>query len=210
MSDEKDDIESSQDAAASVVEAADEDEQAGGPADGEIDASDGEAPQAEEPTPEEMIAELKDQLLRALAETENVRRRAERDVTDARRFATADFARDLLAVADNMQRAIDIAKANAEAGSEAVVEGVDLTLRQLEQMLEKHEIRVVEALGLKLDPNLHQAMVQIEDATAEPGTIIQIMQTGYTIHDRLLRPALVGVAKAPASADTGQQVDTEA
>ena len=120
----------------------------------------------------------------------------------------------VLAVADNLNRAIETAKADAEAGSETVIEGVELTLRQLAQMLEKHGVRALEALGRKLDPNQHQAMVQLEDPTAEPGTIVQVMQTGYTIHDRLLRPALVAVAKAPPGAgngaEPGQHVDTEA
>ncbi len=201
MSDEKDEME--------TPEAANDDgDTIRDDGEGSEDGAD-EAPPAE-PTPDEIIAELKDQLLRSLAETENVRRRAEREVADARRFAATGFARDVLTVADNLQRATETAKANAEGDATAVIEGVELTLRQLEQMLEKHEVEEIEALGLKLDPNLHQAMVQIEDGEAEPGTIIQVMAAGYTIHGRLLRPAMVAVAKAPKAADTGQNIDTEA
>ena len=145
------------------------------------------------PTPEEQIAELKDQLLRAMAETENVRRRAQRELEDARKYAIGDFARELLTLADNLDRAI--ASAGANQGS--LLEGVELSRRQFLQALEKFAIRPIEAEGQKLDPHLHQAMLQVETDEVEPGTIVQVMQTGYTIHDRLLRPALVGVAKAP-------------
>ncbi|MDP6706651.1 MAG: nucleotide exchange factor GrpE, partial [Alphaproteobacteria bacterium] len=112
-----------------------------------------------------------------------------------------------------------VAPAGARGGDEAtgdlgaLTEGVELTQRQFLQVLEKHGVARIEAEGQKLDPNLHQAMMQIDDADAEPGTVVQVMQVGYTIHDRLLRPAMVGVAKAPdatAKPDTGQHLDTEA
>ncbi len=227
MSDEKNDTEESEAGASKAVpEAANDDD--GTPDDGtpEIEVeveveSEAEAECAAEPappTPEEVIADLEDQLLRALAETQNVRRRGEREQSDARRYATADFARDVLTVADNLSRAIETAKAREDEAAGTVIEGVELTLRQLEQMLEKHEIRPIEAMGQKLDPNLHQAMMQIEHPTAEAGTIVQVVQTGYTVHDRLLRPALVGVARPPAAAEgdgegegeSGEHVDTSA
>ncbi len=218
MSDEKNDTEESEaEASKAVPEAANDDD---GTPEVEVESeveSEAEAECAAEPappTPEEVIADLEDQLLRALAETQNVRRRAEREQSDARRYATADFARDVLTVADNLSRAIETAKARDDEAAGTVIEGVELTLRQLEQMLEKHEIRPIEAMGQKLDPNLHQAMMQIEHPTAEAGTIVQVVQTGYTVHDRLLRPALVGVARPPAAAEgdgeSGEHVDTSA
>ena len=218
MSDEKNDTEESEAGASKAVpEAANDDD---GTPEAEVE-SEAEAEYAAEPappTPEEVIADLEDQLLRALAETQNVRRRAEREQSDARRYATADFARDVLTVADNLSRAIETAKAREDEAAGTVIEGVELTLRQLEQMLEKHEIRPIEAMGQKLDPNLHQAMMQIEHPTAEAGTIVQVVQTGYTVHDRLLRPALVAVARPPAAAEgegegegeSGEHVDTSA
>jgi molecular chaperone GrpE len=120
-----------------------------------------------------------------------------------------------LALADNLELALASAKAGDEATGDlgALTEGVELTQRQFLQVLEKHGVARIEAEGQKLDPNLHQAMMQIDDADAEPGTVVQVMQVGYTIHDRLLRPAMVGVAKAPdatAKPDTGQHLDTEA
>jgi molecular chaperone GrpE len=180
----------------------------------EAEAAD-EAEEAPEPTPEAEIAGLKDQLLRAMAETENTRRRARRELDDAHKYAVAEFARDLLSLADNLERALVSAKAGEEAAGDlsALIEGVELTERQFQQILEKHGVSRIEAEGQKLDPNLHQAMMQIDDEAAVPGTVVQVVQVGYTIHDRLLRPAMVGVAKAPETAakpDTGQHLDTEA
>jgi molecular chaperone GrpE len=178
-------------------------------------AAETEDVEAAAPGPEEEIAALKDQLLRAMAEIENTRRRSQRELNDTRKYAVAEFARDLLALADNLERAMASAKASDdEAGDQsALVEGVELTERQFRQILEAHGIRRIEAEGQKLDPNLHQAMMQIDDAEAEPGTIVEVVQVGYTIHDRLLRPAMVAVAKAPDAAptpDAGQHLDTEA
>ncbi len=163
-------------------------------------------------------ADLRDRLLRAVAETENLRRRTDRERDDLRRYAIADFARDLLGVADNMRRALDSVAAEARDDNPALaslLEGVELTERELLNTLEKHGVRPVDPVGEKLDPNLHQAMTQIEDDSAAPGTVVQVMQTGYTIHDRLLRAAMVVVAKArstePADkAAAGGKVDTQA
>jgi molecular chaperone GrpE len=161
---------------------------------------------------EQEIADLKDRLLRAMAETENTRRRAAREVEDARKYATAGMARDLLSVADNLRRALDAVPPQArEAQGELdnLMTGVELTERELQKAFEKAGITPVDPMGEKLDPNLHQAMMQVPDATAEPGTVVQVVQIGYKIHDRLLRPAMVGVAVAPAG-EPGGKVDQQA
>ena len=144
-------------------------------------------------------AELKDQLLRALAETENVRRRAKKDVADAGRYGIANFARDMLSVSDNMTRALDSTPDGAREESDivkALVEGVEMTAREMASALERHGIKQVNPLGEKFDYNLHQAMFEAP-ATGQPdGTIVEVVQVGFMIGDRLLRPAMVGVAKA--------------
>ena len=169
------------------------------------------------------VADLKDRLLRAVAETENLRRRTDREKADLRKFAAAEFARDMLGVADNLQRALAAVPQEAREAQDdlgRLLEGVDLTERELQTQFEKHGIKPVNPLGQKLDPNLHQAVVQIEDDSVEPGTVVQVMQGGYVIHDRLLRAAMVGVAKGgskPAASaagadgeEPGQAVDTKA
>jgi molecular chaperone GrpE len=159
-------------------------------------------------------AQLKDQLLRALAEAENVRRRAQREREDAGKYAIANFARDVLQVSDNLHRALDAIPAAALAEDEALRnlhEGVTATERQLDAALERQQVKRVWPMGEKFDANLHQAMFEVPTAEHQPGTVVQVMQAGYTIHDRLLRPALVGVAKQPAgeaSAPGGGRVDT--
>lgn len=161
-------------------------------------------PGAEQPTGGEHsalaaeVAQLKDQLLRALAETENTRRRAERDRDDAAKFAAANFARDVLTVSDNLRRAIDSVPADAKTGNvalAALVEGVELTDRQLQSMLEKHGIKLVAPMDQPFDANLHQAMFEVPNTGKPTGTVVQVLQPGYVINGRLLRPALVGVAK---------------
>jgi molecular chaperone GrpE len=140
---------------------------------------------------------LRDRLLRALAEAENTRRRADRTAEDARKFAVADFARELLTVVDNLQRTIDAADGQGAATAEnaALIEGVRATLRVLMQTLERFGVRRIEALGQRFDPNLHEVMIDVEDPSQSPGTIIRIVEHGYTIHGRLLRPARVVVSK---------------
>jgi molecular chaperone GrpE len=144
-------------------------------------------------------ADLKDRLLRTLAEMENLRRRTEREVADARTYGVTNFARDILAVADSMERALkaldDEIRDKADAGVKALLDGVELTERELIKVMEKHGVRRIEPQGQKFDPNLHQAMFEIPDATVPAGTVVQIMQPGYTIGERVLRPALVGIAK---------------
>lgn len=164
---------------------------------------------------EEAVA-LKDQLLRAVAETENVRRRAERDLEESSKYAIAGFARDLLSVKENLFRATESIPQEAREENEALKnlgEGVDMTLRELTKIFEKRGItRIQPEIGEKFDHNKHQAVSQIEDEKAEPGSILQILQSGYQLHDRLLQPAMVIVAKASdGSADNnGAAVDTKA
>ena len=144
------------------------------------------------------IAGLKDRLLRAAAETENVRRRLEREKTDASTYAMTGFARDLLGVADNLSRAVAALPADAP-GFDAVKTGIAATERELTTVLARHGITRVASDG-KLDPNRHQAMLEVESDAHEPGAIVAELQAGYTIKDRLLRPALVSVAKAKGDA----------
>jgi molecular chaperone GrpE len=146
-------------------------------------------------------SQLKDQLLRALAEAENVRRRAQREREDASKYAITNFARDVLQVSDNLHRALEAIPASALAEDEALRnlhEGVTATERQLDAALERQQVKRVWPMGEKFDANLHQAMFEVPTFDHQPGTVVQVMQAGYTIHDRLLRPALVGVAKQPA------------
>jgi molecular chaperone GrpE len=145
------------------------------------------------------VAELKDKHLRALAEMENLRRRTEREIVDGRLYGIAGFARDVLSIADNMRRALDAVDAKtrerADAGVKALLDGVELTERELQKMLEKHGIKKFEPLGEKFDPNLHQAMFEVPDPAVPPGMVAQVVQPGYKIGERVLRPALVGVSK---------------
>jgi molecular chaperone GrpE len=162
-------------------------------------------------------ADMKDRLLRTLAEMENLRRRTEKEVADARTYGITAFARDILAVADNMDRALKALDAEirekADAGVKGLLDGVELTERELMKVMEKHGIAKIEPQGQKFDPNLHQAMFEVPDASVPAGTVVQIVQPGYTIGGRVLRPALVGIAKggpkaapgeAPANDNTGQ------
>jgi molecular chaperone GrpE len=160
------------------------------PEDAALEAPEADAREAE-------IAELKDRLLRSAAETENVRRRLEREKQDATAYAVTGFARDLLGVVDNLRRALDSIPADARENEmvKTVVTGVEMTERELLNTLQRHGITRIEAQGQKLDPNRHQAMIEVEH-DAEPGTIVQELQAGYMLKERLLRPAMVSVAKA--------------
>jgi len=154
----------------------------------------------------EAASDFKDKMLRALAEMENLRKRTEREVVDARQYGIASFARDVLQVADNMHRALDAIgdelRNSADANVKALVEGVDLTERELQKVLEKHGVKLFSPLGEKFDPNFHQAMYEVPDGSAAPGTVAQVIQPGYLIGERMLRPAMVAVAKAaPKSAN---------
>jgi molecular chaperone GrpE len=154
----------------------------------------------------EAASDFKDKMLRALAEMENLRKRTEREVSDARQYAITSFAREVLQVADNMHRALDTIgdelRNSADAQVKALVEGVDLTERELQKVLEKHGVKMFSPLGEKFDPNFHQAMYEVADGSAAPGTVAQVIQAGYLIGERVLRPAMVAVAKAaPKSAN---------
>ena len=138
-------------------------------------------------------------MLYAKAEVQNVRRRMEKDVADARAYAATGFARDVLTVSDNLTRAIEAIPADLhdDPRLKALVTGIEATQRELEKVFALHGISRIAAVGLPLDPNQHQAMLEVPTAEAEPGTVVQEMQSGWMIRDRLLRPAMVGVAKKP-------------
>ncbi len=150
--------------------------------------------------------EHKDRALRLAAEMENLRRRTQRDVADARAYAVTNFARDMLVVSDNLRRALEAvtedAKASADAGFKALIEGVDLTERAMLSTLERHGVKKLEPQGEKFDPNFHQAMFEVPNPDVPNGTVVQVVQSGYRIGDRVLRPAMVGVAKGGPKAAT--------
>jgi len=141
----------------------------------------------------------KQETLYAKADTQNVRRRMEKDIADARAYAATGFARDILSVSDNLSRAVDsIPEALREDEKfKGLVAGIDATRREIDKVFGQHGVTRIAAMGLPLDPNQHQAMMEVPTDDAEPGTIVQEMQAGYMIKDRLLRPAMVGVAKKP-------------
>lgn len=161
--------------------------------------------------------ELKERALRLAAEMENLRKRTQRDVADARSFGIANFARDMLTVSDNLQRALEAvpaeARANAEPGLKALVEGVEMTERAMLSTLERHGVKRIDPQGERFDPHFHQAMFEVPNPEVPANTVVQVVQTGYVIGDRVLRPAMVGVAKggpkgaessAGGEADSGQ------
>lgn len=150
------------------------------------------------------VADSRDRMLRTLAEMENLRKRTQREVSDARTYGIASFARDVLDIADNLQRALDAVPAEAreaaDPGLKALIEGVELTERSLHKALEKNGVQKIEPLGEKFDPNFHQAMYEVPDSSVPSGTVVQVVQAGYTIGERILRPALVAVTKGGAKA----------
>ena len=159
---------------------------------------------------EAKLAEMKDQLLRAVAETENVRRRAARDVEETGKYARSGFGRDMITVAENLFLALNNIpeEARKEEGLlKTLSDGVDMTLRELLNAFEKHGIKRIDPLGEKFDHNRHQAVSQVEDPQKEPNTVLHVMQAGYVISDRLLRPAMVVVSK---QGKPEQKVDTQA
>jgi len=143
------------------------------------------------------LTQAKEQALRAAAEAQNIRRRAEQDVEKAHKFGLEKFVNDILPVADNLERAISAASGGEGAGSGAVTEGIELTLKSLMDALQRHNVETVDPQGEPFDPQLHQAMTMVEQADAEPNSVIDVFQKGYTLHGRLVRPAMVVVAKAP-------------
>ncbi|HWK68497.1 MAG TPA: nucleotide exchange factor GrpE [Rhizobiaceae bacterium] len=143
--------------------------------------------------------ELKDRALRVAADMENLRRRTARELQDARTYAIANFAREMLSVSDNLQRALDAipaeAKASGDAGFKALIEGVEITERAMLASLERHGVKKLSPEGERFDPNFHQAMFEVPNPSVPANTVVQVVQPGYSIGDRVLRPAMVGVSK---------------
>jgi molecular chaperone GrpE len=144
----------------------------------------------------EEITDLKEQVLRVHAETQNARRRAEQDVEKARKFALEKLVADLLPVADNLERAISAGDSENES-QKAVLEGVALTLKSLQDTLKKYKVEMIDPAGEPFDPQLHQAMTMLPNPDVEPNTVLNVFQKGYTLNGRLVRPAMVVVSKAP-------------
>ncbi len=158
-------------------------------------------------------SQLKDRVLRTLAEMENLRRRTEREVSDSKTYAVTGFARDMLAVVDNLARALEHLPAEARAAADpqiqSVIEGVELTARDLEAVLGRHGVKQLDPKGQKFDPNFHQAIFEVPDETLPAGAVSQVVQSGWTIGDRVLRPAMVGVSKGgPKAAPREEKAPT--
>jgi|TARA_B100000315_G_scaffold231608_1_gene243079 molecular chaperone GrpE len=197
-------------AQADGVDPADVDDEAETEGEGAQDDADNDAPAAP-PTYEELeseVAALKDQLLRTLADGENLRRRTEREKTDMSKYAITSFARQIVSVADNLTRALESVGEEARNGNEelnSLYVGIEITEKELQNSFEQFNIKVVESIGQKFDHNIHQAMFEIEDPDQPAGLVVQEMQKGYVLHDRLLRPAMVGVSKGgPKLEDNGE------
>src|SRR5437764_9128903 len=200
----------------------DKDQTARAPANDVGDAAIGEFPDegAATVSPEERVealeqelAEAKDRLLRALAETENVRRRAQREREDTLKYAISNFARDLLSPVDNLRRALDsLPEAEVtDPRTKSLLDGVAATERELLATFERHGLKRIDPKGERFDHNFHQAIFEAERPTAPPGTVIEVLQPGYVLHERLLRPAMVGVAKAGSNpAEPEEDSDTAA
>lgn len=175
------------------------------------------APSAEIERLEAEKAELTDRLVRLAADMDNLRKRTERDVADARKYSVSKFAADMLVVGDNLQRALEAAppeRREADEDLKALADGVEMTAREMERLLEKNGISRIAALGERFDPHRHQAMFEVPDPNVAAGTVVQVVQEGYQIGDRVLRAAMVGVSKdgpAEATQDTGREAgETEA
>jgi len=156
--------------------------------------------------------ELRDQLLRTLADNENLRRRTERELTAAKKYGAMGFARDLMASVDNLDKAIDLIPENKDELGETVKNiliGVEMTGREIASVLERHNISKISPDGEKFDYNLHQAMFEVPSDDVEPGIVMQVVQSGYQLHDRLLRPAMVGVSKPASPPQTTEAPQTE-
>ncbi|MHA6689279.1 nucleotide exchange factor GrpE [Devosia sp. A449] len=187
-------------------------------------AAPGEMPEVEIPVEETIDpvealraenAELKDRVLRTIAEMENLRKRTERDVADTRSYAIAGFARDMLSATDALNRALVMlpegTRESEDPTVKSLIEGIEMTEREMQRLLAKHGVVPIEAEGLKFDPHKHQAMFEVPDATKPEGTVVQVVQGGFAIGERVLRPAMVGVAKGgPVAAPSGEPVDKSA
>ncbi|KKC31567.1 hypothetical protein WH91_19205 [Devosia psychrophila] len=160
-------------------------------------------------------ADLKDRVLRSHAEMENLRKRTERDVNDTRSYAIAGFARDMLSATDALSRALMVlpaeARTSGDATTKSLIEGIELAEREMQRLLAKHGVKPIEAEGQKFDPHKHQAMFEVPDPSKPEGTVVQVVQTGFAIGDRVLRPAMVGVAKGgPSHAPADEAIDKSA
>lgn len=147
---------------------------------------------------EPTVEVLKDQLLRAMAEVQNTKKRAEKEKADISKFSISGFAKDVLRIRDNLQLAL---KSDVQDAG-AIVEGIKLTMSELDNVLGSYGIKIIDSMGKPFDPNFHQAMVEIETEESEPGIVVQVMQEGFMIYDRLLRPALVGVSRKVSKDET--------
>ena len=192
----------------------DADHDIGYDADGTIDTGDGSDPrEARIAELEEQVAQMRYQTLRALAEAENVRRRTDRDKEQTRLYAAGGLAKDLLNAVDNLRRALDAAPKDRDGLDETVknlIVGVEMTERDLLTAFEKNGIKRIEPLGQRFDPNLHQAMFEVENSGKPAGTVVQLLAPRYVLHDRLLRAAMVGVAKGGPAAGDHPRIDTTA
>jgi molecular chaperone GrpE len=154
-------------------------------------------------------AELKDRVLRSHAEMENLRKRTERDVADTRSYAIAGFARDMLTATDALSRALMVIPAevreSADGSLKSLIDGIELADREMQRLLAKHGVKPIEAEGQKFDPHKHQAMFEVPNPTVPEGTVVQVVQTGFAIGDRVLRPAMVGVARGGSAASGGDE-----
>lgn len=173
------------------------------------------APERTKEDYEQALSEMNDRLLRAVAETENLRKRSQRELQEANKYAVTGFARDLISVVENLHRAassIPEEAQNESAELKNIAQGVEMTLQETYSVFERHHIKRIDPRGEMFDHNIHQAVVQIESDDEPVGKILQVMQAGYTIHDRLLQPAMVGVAKAGANgaANPSEHIDTQA
>ncbi len=176
-------------------------------------AEDTATPEADAQDPLEALraenAELRDKLLRTVAEMENLRKRTEREIADTRSYAISGFARDMLTATDSLSRALTILPAETRNSSDpttkSLIEGIEMTEREMQRLLAKHGVKPIEAEGQKFDPHKHQAMFEVPDPTRPEGTVVQVVQAGFAIGDRVLRPAMVGVAKGGGA--TGQPAE---
>lgn len=169
----------------------------------ETGAAENATPETAGPDPVETLkaenADLRDKLLRTVAEMENLRKRTEREVSDTRSYAIAGFARDMLTATDSLSRALLVlpaeARDTADGAMKSLIEGIEMTEREMQRLLSKHGVKPIEAEGQKFDPHKHQAMFEVPDPSRPEGTVVQVVQAGFAIGDRVLRPAMVGVAK---------------
>jgi molecular chaperone GrpE len=157
-------------------------------------------------------SELKDRVLRTVAEMENLRKRTEREVSDTRTYAIAGFARDMLSATDALSRALMMlppeARDSGDATTKTLIEGIEMAEREMQRLLAKHGVKPIEAEGQKFDPHRHQAMFEVPDPSKPEGTVVQVVQAGFAIGDRILRPAMVGVAKGgPSHAPADEAID---